>query len=133
MNNEFYVKVEEITKKDPRYKPDAYEFVMQALWFTQNKLNRVDHVSGRELLGGIRELAIEQYGPMVITLLAHWGITATEDFGEIVFNMAENGLMSKTDKDTKEDFKNVYNFKEAFDIKEQLRLRKGQKDEVRNS
>ena len=110
----FYKKVEEIVDKDPRYRPDAYEFVMQALWFTQKKLNRKGHVTGRELLEGIREFGLDQYGPLVRTVFGHWGIKATEDFGEIVFSMVENKLLGKTDQDSREDFKNVYDFDKAF-------------------
>ncbi len=114
---DFYEKVEKIAEEDPRYKPDAYEFVMQALWFTQKRLDRKGHISGRELLNGIREFGLDQYGPMAKTVLNHWGIAKTDDFGEIVFNMVENKLMGRTDKDSRDDFKNVYDFDEAFDIK----------------
>ena len=117
---EFNKKIGEITEKDSRYKPDAYEFIMHALSFTQKKLKRKDHVTGRELLEGIREFGLEQYGPMTKTVFQHWGVKTTEDFGEIVFNMVENGLMGKTDKDSRDDFRNVYDFKEEFDSKKQF-------------
>jgi len=110
----FYQVVEEICAADQRYKPDAYEFVMQALHFTQNKFKRETHVSGRELLDGIREFAIEQYGPMVKTVLSHWGITKTEDFGNIVFNMVDRKLLSKTEEDSINDFRNIYDFEAVF-------------------
>ena len=119
---DFNKKVEEIIKRDPRYKPDAYEFVMQALFFTQRKLNRRGHVTGKELLEGVRECGLEQYGPMTKTVLQHWGIAKTEDFGEIVFNMVRNGLMGKNESDSRDDFKNVYDFKQAFDSKRQFKL-----------
>lgn len=112
----FYKKVEGIVKKDRRYKADAYEFLMCSLWFTQKKLKRPGHITGRELLEGIREFVLEQYGPLARTVLKHWGIKTTEDFGEIVFNLVENGLLKKTDKDSRQDFKNVYNFAEALDV-----------------
>lgn len=118
---DFNQKVEEIIKIDIRYKPDAYEFVMQALWFAQKKLKKEGHINGRELLEGIREFGLEQYGPMTRAVFEHWGIKATADFGDIVFNMVRNGIMSKTDKDSPEEFKDVYEFKEAFDI---FRIRK---------
>ena len=113
---DFYKKVRQIVKKDSRFKPDAYEFVMQGLWFTQKKLKRDSHVSGRELLDGIRDFALEQYGPMARTVFAHWGVENTADFGEIVFNMVENGLMSKTEKDSRDDFRDVFDFSEAFNV-----------------
>ncbi len=116
MSAHFYKKVEEILEKDQRYKLDAYEFVMQGLLFTQKKLNRKGHITGRELLEGIREFGLDQYGPMTKTVFDHWGIKTTEDFGKIVFNMIENGLMGKTDKDCLDDFKNIYDFDKAFNI-----------------
>jgi uncharacterized repeat protein (TIGR04138 family) len=113
---DFQEKVAQIIRRDPRYKPDAYEFVMQALWFTQKKFKIEGHVNGRHLLEGIKEFGLQQYGPMAKTVFEHWGINTTEDFGQIVFNMVNQGLMSKTEEDSLEDFKNVYEFKEAFDI-----------------
>lgn len=110
----FYQAIERITAQDSRYKLDAYEFIMQALHFTQNKLKKVSHVTGRELSEGIKDFAIEQYGPMAMTVLAHWGIKKTDDFGNIVFNMIEKKLLSKTEEDSIEDFKDVYDFRFAF-------------------
>ena len=121
---DFFKKIDKITGKDPRYKPDAYEFVMESLWFTQKSLNRNNHVTGRELLNGIREYGLEQYGPMTKMVLEHWGITRTEDFGEIVFNMVENGLMGRSESDSRDDFKNIYDFKDAFDSKRQFGINK---------
>lgn len=52
---------------------------------------------------------------MSLTVLTEWGITRCEDFGEIVFNMVEHKLLSKTDEDSREDFRSIYTFKEAFE------------------
>jgi len=111
---DFYLVVEQICVKDKRYKADAYEFIMQALYFTQNKLKKDKHVSGKELLEGVRDFIIEQYGPMSKTVLAHWGIKKTEDLGNIVFNLIDKQILSKTEEDSLEDFKNVYDFEAAF-------------------
>jgi len=110
----FYQLVEEIIKEDPRYKADAYEFMMQALHFTQKELKRKTHVSGRELLEGIRNFVIQQYGPMSKTVLSHWGITRTQDFGNIVFNMIAKKILSQSETDSLEDFREVYDFDAAF-------------------
>jgi len=112
--NNFYQVVEEICAGDNRYKLDAYEFVMQALHFTQRKLKRETHVSGKELAEGLRDFAIEQYGPMAKTVLKHWGITKTDDFGNIVFNMIRKNLLSKTERDSIHDFKDLYDFEVIF-------------------
>lgn len=112
---DFSKAIERIVEADNRYKVEAYRFVMEALGFTLSKLEKRRHVSGQELLEGIKEFGLRQFGPMTRTVFEEWGIRRTEDFGEIVFNMVEAGLMGKTDTDSKDDFKNGYDFKEAFD------------------
>jgi uncharacterized repeat protein (TIGR04138 family) len=109
-----YEIIEEIGLKDKRYKADAYEFLLQALNFVQKKYKITGHISGDKLAQGVREFAIEQYGPMAKTVLNHWGISATIDIGNIVFNMIEFKLLSKTDSDSLEDFLDVYDFNNAF-------------------
>ena len=110
----FYALVEEICNQDARYKPDAYEFVLAGLNFTQNKLKRKTHVSGGELASGLRDYAIDQYGALASRVLAYWGIKETQDFGNIVFSMIEKKLLAKTDGESLADFNAVYDFKSAF-------------------
>jgi uncharacterized repeat protein (TIGR04138 family) len=109
----------EIQAKDPRYQRDAYLFVREALDHTQKTVakdtrGRVRHVSGQELLAGIRDFALQQFGPMAKTLLEEWGVRRGEDFGEIVFNMVEVGWLAKTKTDNRADFEGGYDFDEAF-------------------
>ena len=111
--------VEVILTKDPRYAREAYGFVREALDYTQKligKENRgqVRHITGQELLDGIRQFALNQFGPMVVTVLEEWGIHNSRDFGEIVFNMVEIGLLAKTENDNRDDFNNGYDFTDAF-------------------
>jgi uncharacterized repeat protein (TIGR04138 family) len=111
--------LEKILATDTRYGRDAYLFLRESLDFTQKligKENRgqVRHVSGQELLDGIRQYALQQFGPMTVTVFEEWGVKNCRDFGEIVFNMVEIGLLAKTDKDTRDDFQNGYDFTEAF-------------------
>jgi len=103
-----------ILTRDPRYAAEAYAFVRAGLDYTVRRLEKPRHVSGRELLDGIREFALAEFGPMTRTVLNGWGIRRTEDVGEIVFNMVETGLLGKTDKDSRADFANGYDFDEAF-------------------
>ena len=103
-----------ILARDPRYTAEAYAFVRGGLDFTVRRLKKASHVSGQELLEGIREFAIEEFGPMTKTVLNGWGISCTEDIGEIVFNMVETGLLGKTEEDSRADFANGYDFDEAF-------------------
>lgn len=106
--------IEAILERDPRYRVDAYIFVHDALSHTVNKLRKRRHVTGRELLDGIRELAIAHYGLMARTVLNSWGVHATDDFGNIVFNLVDAGLLGKTEEDKVEDFHAVYDFDEVF-------------------
>ncbi|MSU33283.1 MAG: hypothetical protein EXS25_11655 [Pedosphaera sp.] len=103
---------------DSRYTRDSYEFLREALEFTQRQIKRspnaARHVSGQELLDGIREFALKQYGPMTQLVLQEWGIYRCEDFGEIVFNMIDYQILKKTSNDSREDFKGGYEFNEAF-------------------
>lgn len=77
------------------------------------RLNR--HVGGEELCWGLRDLALERWGFMASTVLRHWGIRNTKDFGRMVFALVENELLQKQPDDRIEDFENVYNFDDALD------------------
>ena len=101
--------------KDKRYDPEAYSFIMASLDFTMKRLKRKGHITGQELADGIKDYALDQFGPMARVVLEKWGIKSTNDFGEIVFNLIGSGLLGKTEEDRKEDFNNRYDFKEAFD------------------
>ena len=111
--------LEQILARDSRFHRDAYHFLREALDYTQRNQPReprakIRHVTGQELLDGIRRYALDQYGPMVMTVLGEWGIHRCEDFGEIVFNMVEVRLLAKTEQDSRDDFRNGYQFAEAF-------------------
>lgn len=111
--------LDDILRKDPRYTREAYDFVREAVDYTQNAVrksnqNQPRHVTGQELLAGIRTYALEQYGPMTFTLLHEWGIHRCEDFGEIVFNLVDHEIFTKTETDRREDFQGGYSFDEAF-------------------
>ena len=111
--------LEQIVAKDPRYTRDAYLFVREALDFTQKNVSKeskgqMRHISGQELLGGIRDFALQQFGPMTMLVFEEWGVKRCEDFGEIVFNMVEANLLAKTETDSRQDFKSGYDFYETF-------------------
>ncbi len=114
MNQEFNNILDRICAEDTRYKRDAYEFLMEALSFTQKKFRRAKHVSGEELLAGIKELLLSKFGPMALSVLTHWGVKKTDDFGHIVFNLIAYKVLSKTEEDNIESFKDGYDFNEAF-------------------
>ncbi len=109
----------QIVREDPRYDERAYLFLREALDHTIHMLSKPPdgpgrHVTGSELLQGIRDYALKEYGPMAYTVLKHWGVSSSEDFGHIVFNLVEKGVLGKTEEDRKEDFSDGYDFDDAF-------------------
>ena len=114
--------LEEVVDEVGLYPIQAYEFIQQGLGYTVNKMhgqiqdphvNR--HVTGRDLCEGLREFALTRWGFMAGTVLHRWNIRRTIDFGRIVFALVDSGWMQKTAEDHLEDFREVYDFKSAFD------------------
>lgn len=121
---DFDTALEPVLARDTRYARGAYHFVRDALDFTRDTVQseacaavtprKGQHVTGPELLDGVRRLALSQFGPMTHCVLDEWGIRRCEDIGEIVFNMIDAEILSKTDEDRREDFGGGYDFEEAF-------------------
>lgn len=114
MSQQFRQAVEEIIIKDRRYKYDAYHFVMDALAYTQKAVKSERHVSSEQILKGMKNLLLEKYGPLAMTVLKYWGVASTEDFGNIVFNLVENKVLTKTEDDQIEHFQGAYDFEKVF-------------------
>ncbi len=109
----------QILKEDPRFSPDAYQFVRDAMDFTTGMLFEPSqqtprHVTAAQLLDGIRKFAIQEYGAMALTVLKSWGIHQCEDFGRIVFNLVNKGIFGKTENDSIHDFEGNFDFETAF-------------------
>ncbi len=115
----FEQSVAKAVARDPRYAEEAYSFLKDALEFTMRNRKKArgrdpDHVTGPELCAGVRDYALQQYGPMVPTLFEAWGLRSTRDIGELVFNLISAGAFSKSDSDRVEDFDNLFEFGDAF-------------------
>lgn len=106
-----------IVEKDSRYRREAYQFVLEALEYTVQRLRREGHVSGVELLHGIRDLAVERYGLMAADVLEHWGVRTTDDCGAIVFRLVEANRLGRREEDAPEEFHDV------FDLRAELERR----------
>lgn len=109
----------QILKEDQRYHVEAYFFVREALGFTSKMLKKPDkgpqkHITAAELLEGIRQYAIREYGPMAMTVMNFWGIQHCSDFGRIVFSLVNKHILRKTENDSIHDFDNGYDFETAF-------------------
>ncbi len=112
-------RIQAIRRRDPRYGRRAYDFVLDALDFTLERMKeagrRERHISGKELLRGIRDLARERFGPMAKEVFHQWGVRCTEDFGEIVFNLVGEGLLQRRAQDSRKDFADGFDFEREFE------------------
>ena len=120
-DNLFRDAVNKIRENDDTYPVDAYFFVRNALDAVISVLDKPKegkgrHVTGQELLGGMRVFALQEFGPLALTVLNSWNIYETEDFGNLVFNLVENGILGSTADDSREDFAYGYDFYEAFRV-----------------
>lgn len=115
-SNRFHATIDSIRKKDSRFSPKAYSFLLKALDHTSNKKTPsrqskvkqqpVSHVSCHDLLEGFTEYALEKFGPMAITVLEEWGILNSYHVGEIVFQLIDARILGKQPSDSLDDFKN---------------------------
>jgi len=121
-------KLQGVVDKDCRYSMQSYQFIFEALDYTASHLGKKynssiekeRHVTGQELSEGIKQFAVEKFGYMARIVLEQWGVTKSGDFGEIVFNLVDSGLMGKTETDSVDDFKDLYDFYLEFDEKFKL-------------
>jgi len=107
--------LERLRDRYPRFHGKAYLFLLSALHAVLEGLEEPRHISGQELARGVKELALDRYGPMARTVLEYWGIQCTQDLGEIVFAMVECGILIKREEDREEDFRDLYDFEEVFE------------------
>ncbi|MBN9120559.1 MAG: hypothetical protein J0I06_15640 [Planctomycetes bacterium] len=123
----------QLCREDGRFAYEAYEFVCEAVTYTQDRLGRVpsrqergapdprpkpagdeNHVSGAELLRGTCELAVREFGMMAPVVFRQWGVRTTGDIGEIVFKLIKVQRLSKSDRDDPDDFHNLFDLHEAL-------------------
>jgi len=103
---------EDVVAKDPRYNARAYALLMDVVHYLCGESDK--HVSGEAILDEFKERALDQYGPLTYTVLTEWGLSCTEDIGEMMFNLTECKRVRKDENDTPESFVGGYDFKEAF-------------------
>ena len=103
---------EDIVAKDPRYNGRAYALLMDVIHYLSGEDGK--HLSGEDILDEFKERALDQYGPMTYTVLTEWGVTCTEDVGEMMFSLTESGRVHKDENVTPYSFANGYDFKETF-------------------
>jgi uncharacterized repeat protein (TIGR04138 family) len=104
--------------RDTRYRLGSYEFILNGMEFYLTSIGEKRHVTGQELSKGLLLFAQKQFGPLAHTVLYFWGINTTEDFGNIVYNMIDIGIMSKQPDDSIEHFHDVVDIQQFFDLQD---------------
>ena len=114
MDPDVVVTIERLAERKRAYHAAAYFWVLRALEYTRRAQQRAGHVTGRELAEGARAYALEEFGPMALDVLRHWGVGCTGDIGRIVYDLIEEEILRRTEEDSIEDFHEVYDFEQAF-------------------
>ena len=130
MSEEPKISMEAVVRSDGRYPLEAYAFLHEGLSRAVKQVHggelpegAASHVTGQDLCHALRELAIERWGMLALTVLGRWNIRATIDFGNMVYLLIQHGYMRKTDEDSLEDFRDVYDFAKAFDVGDQFEIK----------
>ena len=118
----------ELARGDRRYAVEAYQFVFEALDYVLahpgcRKTPAGRHITVSELLEGMRQRGLTEFGPLARCVFESWGVYSTADFGDIVFRLIENDLLNQGEHDKREDFDNGFDFHEAFEESWRPRLR----------
>ena len=108
-----------ILERDPRYAASAYQFAMESVGFTISEVLRLApdkprHLTGRELAEGMRQLALAHFGFLALDVWRGWGIAATIDLGNIVFNLVGAELLNARPEDSVEDFRDIYDLESGL-------------------
>lgn len=116
---QFDESVSSILSRESRYDGHAYFFLKDSLDFTLKRVmeetdGKGRHVSGKELLEGFRDLALDQFGPMAATLMDEWGVKESRDVGNMVFQLIEEQVFGRQESDKPEDFEGVFDFRKAL-------------------
>lgn len=112
--------MEEVIREDGRYAPEAYGFLHECLARAAKAAHGTQaagsqhHVTGQQICHACRELAVERYGQLALTVLDKWRVRCTMDLGNMVYLLIKHNFMRKTEEDSIDDFRDVFDFNEAF-------------------
>jgi uncharacterized repeat protein (TIGR04138 family) len=126
--NDTKEKLRQIALRDGRYRPDAFYFLFEALETAVRLAGKESlqgparHVTGQEVLQGMRAHATASFGPLAPYVWRAWGVKETLDWGHIVFLLVEQGLLKRQDEDKIDDFRAGFDFDRAFEQDYRRRL-----------
>ena len=111
----------QLALRDARYSPEAYRFLFESLDHAVRLAGKEEHegtdrhVTGQELLTGLRACALENFGPLSAQVWRSWGVHESLDWGRIVFLLVQEGLLKRQESDTLDDFGEGFDFDAAFE------------------
>ncbi len=115
MQDRLQEQIEEIARRDRRYPPDAYVLVFEGLECALARMSTRRHVTPSELVEGVREAALSQWGLLARAVLESWNIRETGAVGDLVFNLIRRGLLEAGEDDTPVQFQGVFTFDDGFE------------------
>lgn len=120
MPSSFDLSIDRILKKNTLFQREAYYFLNNALGKAlapkneKQKNKPQEHIRANTLVYALKDLALEEYGPLAKLVLENWGIKNTSDIGTIVYLLIEEGIWSKTEEDKQSDFDGIMDFNESL-------------------
>lgn len=115
MQDRLQEQIDELARRDRRYPGDAYVLVFEGLECALARIPARRHVTPAELVLGVREAALNQWGLLARAVLESWNIHETGAVGDLVFNLIRHGLLEAGEDDTPEQFMRVFSFDDGFE------------------
>ena len=112
--------IQDLALHDGRYSPEAFRFLFESLNHAVSVAGKEAatgterHVTGRQVLEGMRINALETFGPLAAQVWRSWGVGEAMDWGRIVFLLVDHGMLNRQESDSIEDFSDGFDFDEVF-------------------
>ncbi len=103
-----------MVKRNPKFKGEAYQFVLESIRAWMTGLESPRHVSAEEVADAVRVAALKRFGPLARSVLEHWGLHSTRDIGLVVFTLVDHDYLVKRSEESLDDFAGLYRFDDAF-------------------
>jgi len=115
MHDRLQEQIADLARTDRRYPADAYMLVFDGLEHALANMGTRRHVTPRELVLGVRDAAVDNWGLLARSVLETWGMRDTGAIGDLVFNLIRRGLLEAGEEDTRDQFDDAFSFEEGLD------------------
>lgn len=117
-----------IAQSSDRYAVEAFEFVGRGLRHAVKILGREEsptaerHLDAAELVSGVLDLAVSQFGFLARPVLDSYLLRSPEDIGRITFLLIDHNIFTRQPSDHFEDFLVLPGFAQQLDERIQRRM-----------